>query len=424
MAKYQKKRNSAAALWFFPMLLLAAAIVISLGFLFKEATTPEPPKIELRPYVTMEAGNDIPPAIAFLYEESEYEISYTSGLSAVLADVPGKYTVTLDCNGQSFEAYINVVDTTPPTGQTQDLTVFQTEMPSATDFVTQMQDVTHVTVSYLSEPDKNTTEPQDVVILLTDAGGNVTRLNASLTVIIDTEAPVIEGVKDFVVFTGNTLAYRSGVTVTDNLDSNILLDVDSSKVDLSTPGEYEVVYSATDFFGNTTSVTAKVTVYQNQDSYVELDVIYAEVDALLAKIITDDMNTRQQVQAIYKWVRNNCRYISHSEKDNWIQAGYRMLQDRKGDCYNYFGITKLMLERLEIPSIDVVKVPNYEGDSNHFWSLVSVDGGETYYHVDTTPRTVPTNFCLVTDKVMDDFSAGYRNCFNRDKSLYPATPLE
>jgi transglutaminase-like putative cysteine protease len=214
------------------------------------------------------------------------------------------------------------------------------------------------------------------------------------------------------------------VTVTDNLDSNILLDVDSSKVDLSTPGEYEVVYSATDFFGNTTSVTAKVTVYQNQDSYVELDVIYAEVDALLAKIITDDMNTRQQVQAIYKWVRNNCRYISHSEKDNWIQAGYRMLQDRKGDCYNYFGITKLMLERLEIPSIDVVKVPNYEGDSNHFWSLVSVDGGETYYHVDTTPRTVPTNFCLVTDKVMDDFSAGYRNCFNRDKSLYPATPLE
>jgi len=33
-------------------------------------------------------------------------------------------------------------------------------------------------------------------------------------------------------------------------------------------------------------------------------------------------------------------------------------------------------------------------------------------------------FILVTDKYMDNYSAKHRNCFNRDKSLYPATPEE
>ena len=167
-----------------------------------------------------------------------------------------------------------------------------------------------------------------------------------------------------------------------------------------------------------------MTVYQKQDYYVELSIIYGMVDEILAEIITPGMTTKQQVEAIYGWVRSNCSYIGTSDKSNWIQAAYVMMTNRQGDCYNYYGLVKLMLERLEIPNIDVEKVPNFEGDSMHYWSLVSIDGGKSWYHVDATPRKVPTYFCLVTDKVMDDFSAGYRNCFNRDTSLYPATPEE
>ena len=84
-----------------------------------------------------------------------------------------------------------------------------------------------------------------------------------------------------------------------------------------------------------------------------------------------------------------------------------------------------MLERLGFVNIDVVKVPNYEGDSRHYWSLVSLDGGKTYYHLDTTPRKGEgDDFCLVTDAFMDNYSAAHGNCFNRDKTLYPATPEE
>ena len=66
---------------------------------------------------------------------------------------------------------------------------------------------------------------------------------------------------------------------------------------------------------------------------------------------------------------------------------------------------------------------NYEGDSNHYWSLVSLDDGETWYHFDSTPRMgTGDDFCLVTDAFLDAYSAAHKNCHNRDKTLYPATP--
>ncbi len=244
------------------------------------------------------------------------------------------------------------------------------------------------------------------------------------TVPLDTVAPVITGTKDILIYQGDTVQYMRGVMATDDSGMDPQITVDRSGVDLNAPGQYPVIYTARDLAGNTASVTVTITVMERQDYYVPLAKVYAEADALLEQIVTEDMNDRQRVEAIYRWIKRNCTYTSHSYKDNWIQAGYRMMKERVGDCFSYFGLCKLMLERQNIPNIDVEKVPNYEGDSMHYWSLVSIDGGKSYYHVDASPRMVSVYFCLVTDKVIDDFSAGYRNCFNRDKSLYPATPLE
>ncbi len=102
-----------------------------------------------------------------------------------------------------------------------------------------------------------------------------------------------------------------------------------------------------------------------------------------------------------------------------------MLTTLRGDCYGYFAVAKLMFDRLKIPNIDVVKVKNYEEDSAHFWSLVSIDGGESYYHFDATPRIGDgDDFCLVTDAFLDAYSQAHKNSHNRDTSLYPATPQE
>ena len=241
------------------------------------------------------------------------------------------------------------------------------------------------------------------------------------TLSMDTVPPAVEGVKDISVYAGETVSYLGGITVTDDCDPNPSLTVDSSRVDLTAPGIYEVIYIASDSSGNVRRVTAIVTVMEKPES--KPDAIDAAADEILAEIITDNMSVRQQVCAIYAWARTSIGYGGHSDRTDWRQTAYKTLTERRGDCYGYFCVTKLMFQRLGIPNIDVKKVRNFPEDSDHFWSLVSVDGGKTWYHFDATPRVGDgDNFCLVTDAFLDDYSDSHKGSHNRDKSLYPATP--
>ncbi len=240
----------------------------------------------------------------------------------------------------------------------------------------------------------------------------------------DTEAPVITGTKNLEVYVGSTVSYRNGISVTDNVDSAPVLTVDSSAVDLATPGSYNVTYTAVDAVGNQATITITVTVREKPDGYVDPEVIYQRVDAILAQFIRDDMTDREKVEAVYVWTRRDVHltYGSAPDRDDYLQTAYEFLDVRKGDCFYFFAIQKLMLERLGIPTIDLKKVKASEDDSNHYWLLVSVDGGQSYYHFD---NVWSKNLCLVTDAELDTFSSWVdSNPFNRDKSLYPATPTE
>lgn len=431
MAKYTPKHldNSAAPKRgrIVPVLILILVLIIVLvaaGIILKPYIE-DALYVELYPELTVEAGSPLPEAQAFLAEEEDVVLSYSSDISTIKTDQPGAYPVSLVCKEEIREAVIHIVDTVPPRGQTQDLTVLQKDMPAAADFVTDIQDVTAVSIQYEAAPDENNADPQQVTILLTDAGGNVTRLSATLTVIIDTQAPAIEGVTDRTVYQGTTIAYRSGVTVTDDQDDAPTLTIDSSAVDLSTPGVYQAVYTAADMSGNSASATATITVMEKKDDYVDLETVHAEVNTLLDQIIEDDMTTMEQIETVFWWIRRNCTYVNTPNDRDWVQSGYQMLKTGKGDCYYYAGLCHLMLEQLGIPVIPVHKVPLYEGGSNHAWNLVSADGGETYYHVDVTPRSGDSTVLLmVTDSFLDDYSARHNHSHNRDKSLYPATPEE
>ena len=274
-----------------------------------------------------------------------------------------------------------------------------------------------------SKVDLNAVGTYDIVYSVTDAAGNTTSVPTTLTVTDDNTAPTIQGVHDISLYLGSAASYRSGVVVSDDKDPNPTLTVDSSKVDLSNVGTYPLVYTAKDMTGNTTRVEVTVTVAEKPATYVEEDVINAKADELLKKIVTEDMTAEAKVKAIYAYVRSHYTYSGHSDKTDWLQGAYVMMTDGQGDCFNYYAVTKLMLDRCGIPNIDVRKVKNYEGDSDHYWSLVSIDGGSTYYHLDTTPRLGDgDDFCLVTDAFLDAYSAANKNCHNRDKSLYPATP--
>lgn len=258
----------------------------------------------------------------------------------------------------------------------------------------------------------------------TPGSGFLTEAWAASTV-RDTSPPVIQGVRNIAVYAGDAVNWLSGVTVWDEQDDSPGLEADDSGVDITQPGSYTVTYRAEDSAGNRAEETAAVTVLEKQEGFVDVETIYQAVDAELDGILTEDMTALQQVTTIYSWARSTRSYASHTDRSDYLQAAYEMLTTGRGDCYGYFAVTKLMFERLGIPNIDVRKVKISDSDSDHFWSLVSVDGGSTYYHFDATPRLGGgDNFCLVTDEFLDAYSAEHDNSHNRDRSLYPATPEE
>ena len=239
----------------------------------------------------------------------------------------------------------------------------------------------------------------------------------------DQLAPVLTGIHDFTIYQGDTISYMSGITATDDMDQSPAIAVDSSGVDLSRPGTYTVIYTAADASGNKSQEKATVTVMEKQEGFVDLDTIHAAADAKLQEIIRENATVKQQVHDVYTWARMNLSYGGHSDRTDWLQTAYAMLTEGKGDCYGYWAVTKLLFERLEIPNIDVRKVKNSADDTDHFWSLVSLDGGDTWYHFDSTPRYGEgDDYCLVTDAFIDAYSDSHKGSHNRDKTLYPETP--
>ncbi|MBE6934102.1 MAG: hypothetical protein E7462_03530 [Ruminococcaceae bacterium] len=331
---------------------------------------------------------------------------------------------------------VPTVDTLYLTAEPKHVTVNGSVFLEAEEFVTNIQSTSAVTVTFASQPDWSLEGTQTVSVCLTDAAGNTATIDSTLTV--DRQAPVIAGTKNLEAYVGGTVSYKTGVTVTDNLDGKPTLEIDNSQVDLSKAGSYTVTYKAVDAAGNVQTVSVQLKVKEKPANFVEPDVIYKRVDALLAKFITEDMTDREKAEAVYVWTRRAASTTpnpghftysgSTSRHDDYLQAAYEFLDLKKGDCFYFYAIQKLMLERLNIPTIDAQKVKQAPNDSNHYWLLVSIDGGKTYYHYD---NVWSWSLCLVTDAVVNSFTVedkdmpdGISYPFNRDQSLYPATPTE
>lgn len=374
--------------------------------------------------LTVESGDPWPEAKEFVADGDNIQpgaVSYLTDIESIETAVPGTYAVQISYGDKVIDVEIAVYDRVAPIATAKDLTLYNPARVEADEFVAEYTDATDVSIRFEAEPDLTLIGSREVVILLEDLGGNITRLTANLTILNDKQAPEIIGAKDIETYVEDTVAYRSGITVTDDQDAAPILKVDSSAVDLSTPGVYQVTYTATDHVGNTASKTVSIKVYPKKANHVDPEVIYAEADRILAQFITEDMTLREKAGAIYCWTKTNVQYSGKTDKDDWLQAAYQTMKTHKGDCYAFFAVNKLFLHRMGIDTIDVEKVKNHEKDTRHYWLLVSIDGGENYYHYD---NAWSWDLCLVTDARLDSFSAMMNNCFNRDKSLYPATPTE
>lgn len=307
----------------------------------------------------------------------------------------------------------------PPVATAVDQTCLTVDTLTPEDFVTDIVSETAVTVSFVDVPNFTQAGTQRVGVRLTTEEGGESILYAQLTVIADTTPPVISGVTNQTVLLGETVAYKKGVTVTDDYDEEIELEVDSSQVNPTVAGDYLVTYRATDRSGNAAEVTAYFSFTQPSEYS---DLAMEKAQEVLDKITTGDMSQEQVVEAIYNWCRSNIGYTSHSDKEDWQKAAVQGFTQRSGDCYVYFATAKAMFEAAGIPNIDVEKI-YVEGRAMHYWSLVNCGNG--WYHFDATPRVGEgDDFCMVTDTFLETYSQSHNNSHEFDHSLYPATPEE
>lgn len=108
----------------------------------------------------------------------------------------------------------------------------------------------------------------DNTITVTDDAGNTSDIDIKISVI---DAPSINGISDKTVTVGDTVDYLSGVTATDGKGTDITgsIEVDSSKVDINTPGTYQIAYKVTDSYGFSTGANCNITVNEKKEEVAD-----------------------------------------------------------------------------------------------------------------------------------------------------------
>ena len=221
-------------------------------------------------------------------------------------------------------------------------------------------------------------------------------------------------------FAGDPISYKAEITVTDNCDKKVKLEIDKSDVNQEEPGTYDVIYTAKDRAGNKTEEKTTITIKEKPENYVEPEEVEKEADEVLAEIIDDDMTQKEMARAIYDWTRTNIGYVNSSEKESWTNGAHQGFTTRQGDCFIFFATAKALLTQAGIPNLDIEKSDT--SHSRHYWSLVDV--GDGWYHFDTTPRQGGGEFFLLTDEEILNYSKAHKNSHIFDQSKYPATPTE
>lgn len=376
-----------------------------------------PKSSPLKAEVVVEAGS-----ISVITEnqfkaQPDVEVDLLTDLTKIDLNKTGNYTAQFAYKGKNYVSNLHIVDTTAPTATEVDKQIYVGETLSADSFVTEIKDCSDVTVEFADKPDFTKIGEQTVTILIKDAENNSVQKTAKLTILKDTTPPIFEGLKTVSVRVGESVSYRNGVTVTDDRNTEVKFTFDNSAVNLQKEGEYKVIYTASDSSGNTATAERIVKVLPK----LIIDEAYVKGLAknVVNKIISKDMTKAQKAEEIFRWVRSNISYVSSPESDI-VNAAYVAFTKKRGDCFNYYSVTKLLLDECEI---DNMMVERYGGKTTHFWHLVNVGTG--WYHFDTTPQSIedPYRCFMKTDEQVWAYaksrSDGRSDYYNFDTTKYP-----
>lgn len=158
----------------------------------------------------------------FYHSDSSVQVSSNIDTKRV-----GNYTVTYQIKDYKKTCTVSVKDTKAPKLKVKTYTTDLKEDVKPNSFVESVEDDSKVTLSFKNKVTKD--EKQTVTIIAKDAYGNCTMKDTTLTLKKDTEKPVIS-TDPIHVYTDSKPNYKSYIEVTDNLDLNPKIKIDSSKV--------------------------------------------------------------------------------------------------------------------------------------------------------------------------------------------------
>ncbi len=346
----------------------------------------------------------------------------------------GVYYFTVKNSGREETVRLAVKDTKAPEITVKDIYFAvnrtgegEVYYPSPMDFIDTAYEPDDFTGEFLTDlPDLKRLGSYDMQVRFTDASGNKTEIfEVRMTQISDNEPPVVEASELIVTTLGEPIEYSPYVTLTDNCTGELYIEVDESGLVLDEVGEYTVYIVGLDRVGNKSErvhVTVKVV-----DPYDESE-LSEMLDRLVEKIDPEGKTREQICREIYKLVRKTLVYTGDSQKGDVRRAAYYALVGGGGDCYSFFSVTKLLLDRCGIENCEVERMAG-TGAGTHFWNLVNIgdDEGERWYHLDTTPL-YPDRYdhsgCLLTDAQINAYCKVRRDFYRYDHSKYPTVREE
>ena len=361
--------------------------------------------------VSFPLGQTLTLADILLFPDKDAASVDQAEIDAINTGIPGVFTVSSTIGGQTQTCTVTVVDLSGPEVVTQNVTVLQGATVEPWDFIASVTDVSEpIDVRFVEAPVTDAAGEFTVQLKATDAEGNETLAEATLTVETDTEPPVFQDMATLYVEKGSTPDYTVGVVVTDNADENVTFTVDSSAVDLSKGGVYIITYTATDKAGNEARYRRKVEVIHNQEDTQNLIKQMAERAA---------RNYGTGVEDLRDFVRNSIGYSSGNAAwggDDPIWYGFTQFT---GNCYVHAVCLEALLEYYGYTYQEIYTTHMDGGRPSHYW--VIVDMGGYWRHVDATPGSAHSRYSLMTDE--QRYETLYRSDYGQrdwDRSLWPA----
>lgn len=258
--------------------------------------------------ITIELGNEDAIKISDFMDLSKNELK-NAKLNTKDVDFfkEGNYKATISYKDKDYDIKVKVKDTVAPEVKLSDNIVVQTNNPlHMSDIITNVTELSgNIDASFKDKPKTESTDNTESVsatentestesgsasviavggcnlkhndeitytksgdydntITVTDDAGNTSDIDIKISVI---DAPSINGISDKTVTVGDTIDYLSGVSASDGKGTDITgsIEVDSSKVDINTPGTYQITYKVTDSYGFSTGANCNITVNEKKE---------------------------------------------------------------------------------------------------------------------------------------------------------------